>query len=82
MDVLSRNAKRLQRLADDVLDVTRIESHTLKLNKEKINLISLIQDTVEQYNRENLGNRSSIIIKFSYEKSHPKQDEQAPISSI
>jgi signal transduction histidine kinase len=81
LDVLSRNAKRLQRLANDVLDVTRIESHTLKLNKEKINLISSIQDTVEQY-RENLGNRSSINMKFSYEKSHPKQDGQEERSII
>lgn len=76
LDVLSRNAKRLH-----VLDVTRIESHTLKLNKEKINLISSIQDTVEQY-RENLGNRSSINMKFSYEKSHPKQDGQEERSII
>jgi len=80
--VLSRNAKRLQRLANDVLDVTRIESHTLKLNNEKINLISLIQDTVEQYGRENLGNRSSINLKFSYEKSHPKQGGQEERSII
>ena len=31
-----RNAKRLQRLADDILDVTRIESNTLKIDKEQL----------------------------------------------
>jgi signal transduction histidine kinase len=29
LDVISRNAKRLQRLAEDILDVSRIESHNL-----------------------------------------------------
>ena len=57
-------------------------SYRWKLNKEKINLISLIQDTVEQYGRENLGNRSSINLKFSYEKSHPKQGGQEERSII
>ena len=30
-----RNAKRLQRLADDILDVTRIETNTLHIDKEQ-----------------------------------------------
>src|ERR671931_2526353 len=37
-DALYRNANRLQRLTNDILDVTRIESQTLKLKKEKFNL--------------------------------------------
>jgi signal transduction histidine kinase len=39
---LIRNAKRLDRLASDILDVTRIESKSLKLNKEKFNLKDMI----------------------------------------
>jgi signal transduction histidine kinase len=30
-----RNALRLQRLTKDILDIARIESNTLKLNKER-----------------------------------------------
>ena len=37
-----RNAKRLQRLAEAILDVTRIESNTLKIDKEKLDLTELI----------------------------------------
>jgi two-component system, OmpR family, sensor histidine kinase VicK len=33
LDAIIRNAKRLQRLTEDILDVTRIESHSLKLKK-------------------------------------------------
>ena len=35
LKAISRNAVRLQRLTNDILDVTRIESQTLKLDKEK-----------------------------------------------
>jgi signal transduction histidine kinase len=44
---ISRNAIRLQRLTNDILDVTRIESQTLKLDKEKFNLSDLIANVVE-----------------------------------
>jgi signal transduction histidine kinase len=30
-EIIIRNAKRLERLSSDILDVTRIESHSLKL---------------------------------------------------
>jgi signal transduction histidine kinase len=39
---LIRNAKRLDRLASDILDVTRIESKSLKLHKERVNLKDVI----------------------------------------
>ena len=42
-----RNAKRLQRLADDILDVTRIESNTLKIYKEQLNLNDLILNVLD-----------------------------------
>ena len=35
LDVIIRNAKRLQNLSEDILDVTRIESKSLVLKKEK-----------------------------------------------
>jgi signal transduction histidine kinase len=52
---LIRNAKRLDRLASDILDVTRIESKSLKLNKEKFNLkdmICSILSDVKKYDSE------------------------------
>jgi len=38
LDIITRNAKRLQRLTDGILDVTEIESQSLKLNKEKFDI--------------------------------------------
>ncbi|HMH09453.1 MAG TPA: HAMP domain-containing sensor histidine kinase [Candidatus Nitrosopolaris rasttigaisensis] len=53
-----RNAMRLQRLTGDILDVTRIESQTLRLNKEEFNLnemiSSVIQDCKSQIDSEKI----------------------------
>ena len=42
LDVIIRNAKRLQRLTQDILDITRIESKSLDLKKEFFNLNEMI----------------------------------------
>jgi signal transduction histidine kinase len=47
-----RNANRLQRLTNDILDVTRIESQTVKLNKEHFNLADLISSVVEDFKND------------------------------
>ncbi len=54
LDTITRNAKRLQRLTDDILDVTKIESQSLKLNKERFNLNDVITNVIDEMiiNRE------------------------------
>ena len=52
LDVIIRNAKRLQRLAEDILDATRIENHLLKLNKERFGLNELISNAIQDYRNE------------------------------
>jgi len=49
LDAVTRNAKRLQRLVDDIIDVTKIESQSLKLNKEVLNLNDLISNVIDDY---------------------------------
>ena len=46
---IKRNAERLQRLTDDILDVTRIESHGLTLNKEIFDINELISHIIQDY---------------------------------
>ena len=52
LDVVIRNAKRLQRLSEDILDVTRIESQSLILNKEKFNLNDVISNAIQDHKNE------------------------------
>ena len=49
LDTVVRNAKRLQRVADDILDVTTIESQALKLNKEQLNLNDMMTNIIDDY---------------------------------
>ena len=46
LNVINRSAKKLQRLTEDILDVSRIESQTLKLNKNQFNLKEVIMHTL------------------------------------
>jgi signal transduction histidine kinase len=55
LDVIIKNAKRLRRLAQEILDVTRIESKDLDLNLQRFDLVAtlsdLVRDTKEQIDR-------------------------------
>jgi two-component system, OmpR family, sensor histidine kinase VicK len=46
VDTIARNAQRLQRLTEDILDVTKIESRTLKLNKVKFDINEKIRNVI------------------------------------
>ena len=52
IEAIVRNATRLQRLTNDILDVTRIETQSLKLNVERVNLNELISDIIEDQKNE------------------------------
>src|ERR671919_2269345 len=60
IEAISRNAIRLQRLTNDILDVTRIESQTLNLTKEQFNLGDLITCIVEDHRRQIDQNKNNI----------------------
>ena len=64
-----RNAKRLQKLIVDILDVARIESHTLSLDKEKFNINEKIRNVVNDLKEHG---RSEEDIKISFVK--PTED--------
>jgi signal transduction histidine kinase len=52
LEITIRNAKRLKRLTDDILDVSKIESQLLQLNKEMVDLNELISNVVEDYRNQ------------------------------
>ena len=53
LDVIIRNARKLHRLTDDVVDTTRIETNSFHLKKETFNLKELIQVLVDEYKFQN-----------------------------
>jgi signal transduction histidine kinase len=64
LDVILRNVKRLQRLSQVILDVTMIESHSLKLNKHAIDLNDLILNIIQD---QNIIQQSDGKVKLQYE---------------
>jgi signal transduction histidine kinase len=49
LDVILRNAKRLQKLQEEMLDVTRIESGSMQIYKESFNLNELVFDVLQDF---------------------------------
>jgi signal transduction histidine kinase len=63
LGIILRNANRLHQLTEDIMDVTRIESQTLQIRKERFNLNDAIVDFVEHY-RKQIANDN---VKVMYE---------------
>lgn len=62
LKIIARNAARLARLSYDILDATRIESNSLKLNdKYLINLVELVSISVEDV-QENAPDSTEFIL--------------------
>lgn len=56
MALIIRNAKRLERLSSDILEIARIESGTLQLNKEQFSMRDVITAAVNDLKRQELVN--------------------------
>ena len=76
VDVVYRNAKRLHHLTEDILDVNRIESQLLLLNKERFNLtemiLDVIADTKNQIATKNKDN--NLKLKFINKDNESQED--------
>ena len=52
VEMILRNARRLEKLTEDLLDVTRIESHSFHLNKDHFNLKDVILAQTKDYQKQ------------------------------
>jgi two-component system, OmpR family, sensor histidine kinase VicK len=63
IQTILRNANRLHQLTEDILDVTRIESNTLTLRKERFNLNDVIVDAVEDRRKQIASSKVKLLYK-------------------
>jgi signal transduction histidine kinase len=63
-DIVIRNAKRLQRLSEDILDVTRIEGHTLDIKKEVFDINNAITSILQEYRSQTDRNNNKKYNQF------------------
>ena len=65
IDAIIRNGKRLKRLTEDILDVSKIESQSLQLRKEKFELKDIIVHRIAEYEEGNNKDRQNNNIKLN-----------------
>jgi len=70
LEVVIRNAKRLQRLTEDILDLARIETKSLTLRKRRFNLKRLIVNTIADYKNQikREGKQNNVELKLTASK--------------
>ena len=66
LDIIIRNSKRLMQLEEEILDITRIESGTLTLNKEKINLNEMITESLRDYEQKMIHNKKNLKLSYKF----------------
>jgi signal transduction histidine kinase len=69
LEVLLRNARRLNRLIDNILDTTRIENQSLNLHKERFGINEIMLDVLAEYEEkdnvnDNINNNGNVKIIF------------------
>jgi two-component system sensor histidine kinase VicK len=77
-----KNAQKLHKLANDILDVTRIENKQLKLDLERLDLVDLIADIVQDFKKDDTNamtskhnsHRSDSRTKLVQLKYQPEED--------
>jgi signal transduction histidine kinase len=52
LNIVSRNAKKLKQLTEDILEASRIENQSLELHKEYFNLNELIKYTIDDFKNQ------------------------------
>jgi signal transduction histidine kinase len=67
LNPIIRNSKRLQRLSEDILDVTRIESQSLKLTEEEFDLNDVILSIVGDYRSILVNSEDKINLNIQYD---------------
>ncbi len=70
LNVICRNAKRLQRLVEDILDITRIESDSLKVRKEPFNLEEVVFNVIHDIKNSKEFQYGIKNIKLEYESEN------------
>jgi len=67
IEIVMRNAKRLQRLSQDILDVSKIESGLMKLSKSQVDLTDKIKTAINDIKNApaNESKRDSVKIIFN-----------------
>jgi two-component system, OmpR family, sensor histidine kinase VicK len=77
-----KNAERLQRLTEDILDVTRIESQTLKLDKRKFDLRDMAASVLDDYRNKIQNGKNVGLVLLNADKAAFVVADRGRISQV
>jgi signal transduction histidine kinase len=72
LNMLVRNSKRLHQLTEDILDVTRIEGHTFRLNRSPYDINDILKTFVEDNIAQIEKNRDKHDVNIEYKSKEDK----------
>jgi signal transduction histidine kinase/tetratricopeptide (TPR) repeat protein len=75
--ILSHDSERLKRLVKNVLDFTKIEEGKRKYKRESIDIVRLVQQEVESFEKENRSNRFKVGVEIGANIPPVYADEEA-----
>lgn len=64
LSVIIRNARRLKELTDNILDIARIESKSMTLNKDVVDIDSVIGDAAEDVIKNEVDHKHDVNLLF------------------
>jgi signal transduction histidine kinase len=73
LKIILRNAKRLEHLTNDILEVARIESNSLILKKERVNIRKLILSVIDDF--EEVVLQKNIQIQYREKQKQQSTDD-------
>ena len=86
ISIILRSAKRLQKLSNDILDVTRIEGNTLRLNLENVDLNEIIIGICRDFgvigSSNIISNNKGIKFNYKFNQGGRKQKAGKRVGAI
>jgi two-component system, OmpR family, sensor histidine kinase VicK len=87
VEIIIRNAHKLENLAEDILDITRIESGHLQLSMEKIDLHELVENVVSdfqeviknEFDKKEKASKAIICLKVEYPDDRVDPNREHPV---
>ncbi len=81
LNVIIRNAKRLHKLTENILDTTKIENQSLYINKQYCRLNDIITNVLADYKKEEENNKERKI-KFAYSSNNDNIIVKADVTRL
>ena len=81
-DTILRNARRLERLASEILDVSRINDQSLALRKEYFNLNQVVLDAIEDLRQQIVKGKTNIELLYNVENKQGEKEEPTNTDDI